>query len=53
MADNTKLLEDIATLKLKIDALKAAQTPPAPPPDAQPLIDQADTAVQALIAELP
>lgn len=53
MADNAQLMDHIATLKLKIDALKAAQTPPAPPPDAQPLIDQADTAVQALIADLP
>lgn len=50
MADNTKLLEDIAALKLKVDALKAAQ---APPPDAQPLIDAADVAVLAISAELP
>jgi len=51
MADNTKLLADIAALSAKVDELLAkVNTPPA---DDQPLIDAADTAVEAVLAKIP
>lgn len=54
MADNAKLMADLATLSDKVDALIAKGNQPAPPPvDDQPLIDQADAAVGAILAKIP
>jgi len=54
MADNAKLMADIATLSEKVDTLIAKANQPAQPPvDDQPLIDQADAAVGAIIAKIP
>lgn len=50
MADFTKLMADLAALATKVDALVAAQTPPV---DEQPLVDQADAAVEAIAAKIP
>lgn len=51
MADNAKLMDDIAALSAKVDTLLAKQNPP--PVDDQPLIDQADAAVEAITAKIP
>jgi hypothetical protein len=51
MADFTKLNNDIAALSAKVDALLAKQS--APPVDEQPLVDAADSAVEAIAAKIP
>jgi hypothetical protein len=51
MADLTKLMNDIADLSTKVDALIAKQNPP--PVDDQPAIDQAAAAVEAIAAKIP
>ena len=51
MADFTKLMQDIADLSAKVDALVAKQTTPSP--DEQPQVDQAAAAVEAIANKIP
>ena len=51
MADFGKLMADIAELSAKVDSLIANQNPP--PVDEQPQVDQADAAIQAVLAKIP
>lgn len=51
MADFTKLHADIAALSAKVDELLAKQNPP--PVDEQPAVDEADAAVEAIMAKIP
>lgn len=54
MADYTRLMNDIADLSSKVDALVAkANTPPPAPVDDQPSVDHAADAVEAIIAKIP
>ena len=51
MADFSKLTADIAALEAKVDALVAKLN--IPPVDEQPQVDQADAAVEAILAKIP
>jgi len=51
MTDFTKLMQDIADLSAKVDALVAKQATPAP--DEQPQVDQAAAAVEAIANKIP
>lgn len=54
MADFTKLMNDIADLSAKVDALIAkVDVPPPPPVDEQPAVDSAAAAVEAIVAKIP
>lgn len=49
MADFTKLMEDLAALKAKVEAMSA----PPPPADDQPAVDAADAVVLEIAGKLP
>jgi outer membrane murein-binding lipoprotein Lpp len=50
MADFTKLNADIAALSAKVDELLAKVNPP--PVDEQPAVDEANAAVEAIMAKI-